>query len=91
MKNCKYVVLSDDKKYGTEKIFIFDASINHKDFARGMIRGVRMPIVVSAGFISEFLTCYGESITLSVRSRPDMDTLLLHSMLEFEDKEIKFK
>ena len=91
MNSSKYVVLTADLEYGTEKIFVFDGSIKHKDFADAMKRSVRMPFVISAGFVSEFLTCYGSSMSLGVESRPDIDTLMLHSMLRFEDKEIRFK
>lgn len=45
--------------------------------------------IVSAGFVDEFCQCYGESMSLRIRSR-DIDTILLKAMLDLSDKKIDF-
>jgi len=46
--------------------------------------------VVSAGFIDEFMECYGESISVNRKSRKDIDTLMLQTMLSIDDKKIEY-
>ena len=82
----KYIVMSNCIK--DEKIFIFSGTINHSDMVKAMKR-LRFDEVISAGFVDEFMQCYGESATLHKKSR-DIDTILLKSMLSIGDKEIKF-
>lgn len=90
--DAKYVVLTNDENgHGMEQIFVFPSNINHVDFAKAMNRCARLPFVVSAGFVNEFMKCYGSSQTLHASSRPEEDTFLLKSMLSIDDKELKFK
>ena len=90
MFNCsKYIVVSDINGY-LEKMIIFPDVIKHKDIAKAMER-IRYPNLVSAGFISELLQCYGSSTSTQAFSRGEVDTKLLHKQLQIEDKEIKFK
>lgn len=88
-RNSKYIVVADDDGY-IEKMIIFPESMKHKTMAKAMSRA-RFPKVVSAGFINEFLECYGESLSTNARSRNEVDTKMLHKMLEIEDKKLKFK
>lgn len=90
MGEAKYIVVTDNPDHGIERFIMFDAGINHKDMAKAMER-LRYPHVISAGFIDEFMNCYGESMTLHIRSRGKKDTYRLHSMLELHDKKIDFK
>ena len=82
MREMKYIVTRN--KEGKEEIFVFPKSVNHDCMAEvlGFIknktygnweRGFRKP--VSAGF-TDGKTCYGESLSLGIESRPQ-DTELL--------------
>lgn len=78
----KYIVTKDEK--GTLEIFTFSRAINHDCFAQavagirnemhGDYRRVRR-IPVSAGFVSGGI-CYGESLTLGLKSRDEDSDLL---------------
>lgn len=76
MRQMKYVVI-DNGRY--DQIHIFCDAIPHND----MVNNIGCPIenVVSAGFVtyglSGRLECYGESVGLDIKSRPDEDTKLL--------------
>jgi hypothetical protein len=70
---------------GREEVFTFPDSVNHDTMAEvlGCIKNqtqdpwhrvMREP--VSAGFVGQNGTCYGESITLGLRSR-EIDSILL--------------
>ena len=83
MKEMKYVVVKCDN--GLEQIFIFSKLFNHDFFAevlhdiregdsRDWERSYKEPI--SAGF-TDGESCYGESVTLGLKSRPVEDTKLL--------------
>ena len=82
MREMKYIVMQDS--HGTETIVIFPKTINHDCMAevasriRNQTHGnwervFRKPI--SAGF-TDGKTCYGESFSLGIESRPQ-DTELL--------------
>ena len=82
MREMKYIVTRNEE--GKEEIFVFPKSVNHDCMAEvlGFIknktygnweRGFRKP--VSAGF-TDGKTCYGESLSLDIESRPQ-DTELL--------------
>jgi len=70
----KYVVT----RYSlTEAIFVFSPHVEHSKFAK------HMGVVLSAGFVNmETKTCYGESISLRIKSRPEIDNILLRILLE---------
>lgn len=85
----KYVVMNNIST-GIEEIFIFDKTIDHDRFVVGVesikadngvggwLREYRE--CVSAGFVkmnNGLLQCYGESITLNIKSRGDQDSVLL--------------
>ena len=86
MKEMKYIVVSEELETEIkETIFIFDKMYNHNDFYDMICRikvGTRFYwrrvdfTVVGAGFTDGHV-CYGESITLGVKSRGDADTFLL--------------
>ena len=84
----KYIVVSNADGH-TEKMIIFPSSIKHETMF-GMFKESLWPKIVSAGFISEFMECYGESMSVNRKSR-DLDTLMLQIMLSIDDKEIKMK
>jgi hypothetical protein len=90
MNISKYIVIAtDDGNEITEKMIVFPSSMKHKTIAKAMVKG--RFIIISAGFIDEFLKCYGESMTVNKKSRGEYDTLMLHNMLNIDDKELKFK
>jgi hypothetical protein len=73
----KYIIANID---GLPTPFIFPETFIHADLAKGV---GRRPIL-GAGFVSLLdgkLTCYGESISLNVKSRGDIDSKILNSML----------
>lgn len=79
--NVKYIVV--DYGYHELQMFPFSPTITHKDM-HIMVGGE----VVSAGFIDEFMQCYGSSSSLNVSSDPN-DTKMLKRMFSIEDKKIK--
>lgn len=88
----KYIVfLNESTKQ--EEIMVFPKSINHDCFAEGAHfrnqtsgnwnRVFRKPI--SAGFVGSIpkgLVCLGESMSLNLKSRPEIDTALLNNELD---------
>jgi len=84
MTGTKYIVVSSD--FSGEQLIMFPSVIKHDKMAKAMKR-LRYPNVISAGFIDEFMQCYGESTSLRLKSR-DIDTILLKSMLSIDDKKI---
>lgn len=88
----KYIVfLNESTKQ--EEIMVFPKSINHDCFAEGAHfrnqtsgnwnRVFRKPI--SAGFVGSTpkgLVCLGESMSLNLKSRPEIDTTLLNNELD---------
>jgi len=92
MNDSKYVVVSNKpmNKGGIEKLVVFDASLNHIDMAKAMGR-LGYSFIISAGFIDEFMNCFGSSMTCRCSTRGDIDTIMLHEMLNIDDKELKFK
>ena len=84
----KYICTKSEA--GEEEIFLFPDTINHDDMAdslqsikmsdgRSWIRIYRKPI--SAGFIDKSLRCFGRSETLGLKSRVDIDTVLLKRLM----------
>lgn len=77
----KYIVIDDN---GIEKPYIFTALDQHRDVAFHL--GGK---VVSGGFIApgtdSILICYGESISLNVKSRPEQDAKLINKFLHGSD------
>jgi hypothetical protein len=87
--NAKYIVVAN--LFSGEKIIIFPSEIDHIQMTNAMGMGqLRYDQVVSAGRIDDFMQCYGESITLNLKSR-DEDTVILKKMLNIEDKKLVFK
>lgn len=61
---------------GQATIVLFPDWMSHKDMARDRF-------VSSAGFVdTENWTCYGESISLGIKSQPGVDTPILKTMLK---------
>ena len=79
--NAKYIVVAMGY---SEYIFPFSPSISHKDMFN-MVGGE----IVSAGFIDEFMQCYGSSASLNISSR-EKDTILLKVLFQLQDKKIDF-
>ena len=90
MNSTKYIIVTDNPDHGIERFIMFDAGINHNDMAKAMER-LRFPHVLAAGFVNEFMDCYGESMTLRLKSRGEEDTYRLHAMTDLDDKEVIFK
>lgn len=77
----KYIIVDTGFQ---ERAYLFSGGLNHSDVAARL--NVRDQIV-SAGHVRiscDGAFCYGESITLKVRSR-DQDTAILNKELEFEE------
>lgn len=83
----KYIKTDRD---GTEEIFIFPREIDHDAFYESveLMRSQTMGDwervhrkIVSAGFVSLNGNCYGQSITLKVKSDPISDTALLKKQM----------
>lgn len=74
------------KADGTEEIFTFSMKINH-DCMMEAVESIKNQThnrwirihrdIISAGFVSAKGTCFGNSETLGVKSRGDVDTELL--------------
>ena len=79
----KYVVF--ELENGIEDMIIFSGLVQHDWMARGL------GLIVSAGFISvhtdfggdQLIECYGESISLNLKSRPEEDAKIAHRVLEW--------
>jgi hypothetical protein len=78
MKNTKYIVYQTPN--GNEEMIIFSATQNHRTIANKFITEINGNKIVSAGFISIYpgndeliINCYGDSISLEVKSRPEKD------------------
>lgn len=84
----KYISVAIDK-YSMPIIILFPSNIKHIIMSKAMER-VGYPIVLSAGFVDDFLQCFGESITLKIKSKSG-DTEILHMQLDIDDKKMKFK
>lgn len=89
--DAKYIVVSTKpmNENGIEKLVVFDASLNHIDMAKAMSR-LRYPFIISAGFINEFMECHGSSMTCRCSARGDIDTIMLHAMLNIDDKVVMY-
>lgn len=83
----KYISVSIDKN-SMPIIIVFPVNINHRDMAFAM-RKIGYRHCESAGFVDEFLQCYGESTTLRLKSKPE-DTRILRTQLNIEDKKLEF-
>jgi hypothetical protein len=73
--NAKYIVFRLNYKL-EESIFIFPPTLQHKDVFNAHFRDHG---VVSAGFVvirNNELFCFGESLSLEVKARPEEDGLL---------------
>lgn len=77
MREMKYVII--ESFYG-ERVYIFSNSESHADVANKVLG---KPI--SAGFCRfhprEGIVCYGESTTLGIKSRPDIDSRMVNRQL----------
>lgn len=75
MRDQKYVVFSTLNEE-VEFIVVFPNFINHDELAQGVRKAYyrsnrenRIIAPVGAGFINDNLGCYGESLTLGIKSR----------------------
>lgn len=86
----KYIVIELKTKGGlvSEHPFVFPASIVHRDMAIAMITVMKQTIsregeykILAGGFINSWeldgCQCYGESTSLNVKSRGQVDDMLL--------------
>jgi hypothetical protein len=95
--NTKYIVvgnqMSGDGQWGSViniTIFPFHPTISHEAMFK-IIKRARFSVLVSAGFIDEFMQCYGSSSSLRIGSRPEEDTKLLQKMFQIQDKKLTYK
>ena len=84
MEYAKYIVIANPS--GFETAILFPSRLNHKDVAKALgpqIGGSEYSIVGAGqvGFYAEadkiMINCYGESVTLGVRSREGLDSVLI--------------
>ena len=75
-KDIKYVVF---KKIRREFIVTFPSDLTHIELANSITKMSKYTEPISGGFI-ENGKCFGESISLDLKSRPE-DTLLLNQMM----------
>lgn len=85
MDSCKYIVY-EDREYGCEVIALFSPIETHADFARRL--GVQP---TSAGFLRLkpstngvpiiLAECYGESVSLKLKSDQEKDSRLANKLL----------
>lgn len=79
MNEMKYIIVDDGMM---EKPVIFDDATDHSQMASDLF-GFKKD-VVSAGFVSfskDGLQCYGRSVSLNIKSRPEEDSKLINRML----------
>ena len=73
----------------TDRIpIVFPETINHADMARNM--GWKKEDIIGAGFVvvvDHSYNCYGESVSLRVKSRVEEDEKILNRYLGGEDNE----
>ena len=81
MTTSKYICIDYPNK--GEVIIIFSDMLVHRDMARSNAHSGCQ--ILSAGFVMENMTgrlvCYGESESLEIKSRPEIDTALVNKML----------
>ena len=91
-KKMKYIVIQN---YWTgasaiDTIFVFPNYVQHVDFARALLSGQMTDPeikVIGAGFCygGDELnrpSCFGDSVSLNIKSRVEQDTTLLRMMME---------
>lgn len=71
----KYIAVDGDL---IDEIYVFPNHVTHNNFA--FVMGFHNRDILGAGFVSPELKCYGESISLKVKSRAE-DTALLEKMI----------
>ena len=74
----KYVIYEND---GAKHYVVFDFSVDHSEMARRMGIGAK---ILSAGFVSfndEGACCYGESVSLNMKSRGDIDSKIINGRM----------
>lgn len=69
--NMKYVRFQDLD--GVDCIILFPMNMNHNE----TIKRIRHITLISAGFVSRKLECFGRSESLNLDSKPEEDTKLL--------------
>jgi len=89
IKDMKYIVVKNELE-NVEYIIPFSRKIDHDKMFKAMNR-MRFETVVSAGFINEFMACYGSSQTLRTTSRSKEDTKLLRESFQIHDKKFTFR
>ncbi|MEO5373439.1 MAG: hypothetical protein H7840_04075 [Alphaproteobacteria bacterium] len=69
---------------GTEAVYLFETTIMHAHFARS--QGIPRDRIVAAGFVGDSadapLRCHGQSTSLGVTSRGEVDTEILRRRLK---------
>jgi len=89
IKDMKYIVVKNELE-NVEYIFPFPRNIDHDKMFKAM-RRLRFDTIISAGFINEFMECYGRSQTLRVSYREGSDTQLLKESFQINDKKFTFR
>ena len=80
--NAKYIVI---KQNGYDEVIIFPATIEHRKMQRLNGRAI------SAGFINCNLQCFGESLSLLLKSRPEEDTRLVMNMFGTDEEDLNLQ
>lgn len=69
----KYIIVED---MGLEQAIVFSEIIKHSDVAR-------MLPVISAGFCSIYVSCWGHSLSLNKKSRGEVDKQVILKSISF--------
>ena len=78
--NAKYIVIYDEN--GGESVIIFPCYIAHSTMK------FKVGNIISAGFINCNLQCFGESVSLNIKSRPEKDTTLAMNMFGTTEEDL---
>lgn len=77
-KHMKYVVHNGPLN---DEIYLFPNFIQHNDFVSRM--SFRCEDILSAGFVTPDMVCYGRSVSLGISSNSEIDTCLLDKSFGF--------
>ena len=83
--SAKYVVV--DSPLNGELMFIFPEHVLHSDFIKEKYDKSKVLSAGFAGFNKGRLFCFGHSISLKVKSRDNVDSVLANRMLGLWDKQ----
>jgi len=81
--NAKYIVINNG--HDKEVPILFSSLIEHRLMQRHCGKAI------SAGFVNCNLQCFGESYSIGIKSRPDIDTRLVMDMFGTTEEDLKIQ